>query len=171
MRLKAEINLVKDKVRVKAKAAKAANQVKEKAKENLVAKVVNAQLVMAQVWDQAPAQTKEAKAMARTLAKVEKAQKVEEMVLEKVMLAEKVEKDRLVQKVKSAEIAMALAVKPLSMTLLTTLVKKACRKLKRLLISKPLKILESSKNNAANNAKNALTKPKNPETKEMLKGQ
>jgi hypothetical protein len=160
-------------VRVKAKAAKAANQDKAKAKENLVAKVANAQLVMAQVWDQAPAQTKEAKAMdlkEKALAKVEKAQKVEEMVLEKVMLAEKVEKDRLVQKVKSAEIAMALAVKPLSMTLLTTLVKKACRKLKRLLISKPLKILESSKNNAANNAKNVLTKPKNPEMKEMFKG-
>ena len=167
-------------MRVKAKAAKAANQDKAKAKENLVAKVANAQLVMAQVWDQAPAQTKEAKAMAQSLevmdlkekalAQVETAQKVEEMVLEKVMLAEKVEKDRLVQKVKSAEIAMALAVKPLSMTLLTTLVKKVCRKLKRLLISKPLKILESSKNNAANNAKNVLTKPKNPEMKEMFKG-
>ena len=166
MRLKAEINLVKDKV--KAKAAKAANQAKEKAKENLVAKVVNAQLVMAQVWDQAPAQTKEAKAMAQALETMDL--KVEEMVLEKVMLAERVEKDRQVLKVKSAEIAMALAVKPLSMTLLTTLVKKACRKLKRLLISKPLKILESSKNNAANNAKNVLTKPKNPEMKEMFKG-
>ena len=158
---------MKDKV--KAKAAKAANQAKEKAKENLVAKVVNAQLVMAQVWDQAPAQTKEAKAMAQALETMDL--KVEEMVLEKVMLAEKVEKDRQVLKVKSAEIAMALAVKPLSMTLLTTLVKKACRKLKRLLISKPLKILESSKNNAANNAKNVLTKPKNPEMKEMFKGQ
>jgi hypothetical protein len=167
VRLKAEINLVKDKV--KAKAAKAANQAKEKAKENLVAKVVNAQLVMAQVWDQAPAQTKEAKAMAQALETMDL--KVEEMVLEKVMLAEKVEKDRQALKVKSAEIAMALAVKPLSMTLLTTLVKKACRKLKRLLISKPLKILESSKNNAANNAKNVLTKPKNPEMKEMFKGQ
>jgi hypothetical protein len=168
-------------VRVKAKAAKAANQDKAKAKENLVAKVANAQLVMAQVWDQAPAQTKEAKAMAQSLevmdlkekalAKVEKAQKAEEMVLEKVMLEEKAEKDRLALRVKSVEIAMALAVKPLSMTLLTTLVKKECRKLKRRLISKPRKISESNKNNVANNVKNVLTKPKNPETKEMLREQ
>ena len=156
-------------MRVKAKAAKAANQDKAKAKENLVAKVANAQLVMAQVWDQAPAQTKEAKAMAQALETMDL--KVEEMVLEKVMLAEKVEKDRQALKVKSAEIAMALAVKPLSMTLLTTLVKKECRKLKRRLISKPRKISESNKNNVANNVKNVLTKPKNPGTKEMLREQ
>jgi len=161
--VKAEINLATDKVRARAleKAAKAENLEKEKAKVNLVAKVANAQLVMAQVWDQAPAQTKEAKAMAQALVtpKEEKVQKdrenpAKDKVRAKALEKVKVVKDRAKAKVKSAEIAMAQAVKPLSMTLLTTLEKKACQKLKRRRISKPLKISESNRKNVANNAKN-----------------
>ena len=160
-------------VRARALAKVVKAKVKEKVKANLAERAENAQLVMAQVWDQAPAQTKEAKAMALALEnpKAEKAQKVEEMVLEKVMLVRRVAKDRLALKVKSAEIAMAQAVKLLSMTLLTILANKECRKLKRRLLSKPLKISQNNKNNAANNAKNVLTKPKNPEMTEMLKAQ
>jgi hypothetical protein len=62
------VDLDKDKVkdREMAKAAKAARVAKEKEKVNLVAKAENAQLVMAQVWDQAPAQTMVAKVMVLT---------------------------------------------------------------------------------------------------------
>tara|TARA_B110000285_G_C14553062_1_gene350066 strand:- start:175 stop:483 length:309 start_codon:yes stop_codon:yes gene_type:complete len=89
--------------------AKAENLAKEKAKENLMAKVVNALLVMAQVWDQAPAQTMVDKAMVleKEIAATEK-----ENHLKEAKVTAKVEKAMNPMKTpKSAEIVEAQAVK------------------------------------------------------------
>ena len=153
----------------KDKVAKAENLVKEKVKANLVAKVENAQLVMAQVWAQAPAQTMVAKAMVLI-----------QEILEKVMLEiaqqEAIQMD-LVHPVKALQVkmdkahhpkyvanVMAQVVKHPLMTCLTTLEKKECLKLKRLLINRQQKISLNSKPNVVINAKSVLTWQKKPKT-------
>ena len=108
--------MAKVKEKVKAKVEKAENLAKEMVKVNLVAKAVNAHLVMAQVWDQAPAQTMVAKAMAlkaeNLVLEKEIAATEKETHLKEAKVTAKVEKAMNPMKTpKSAEIVEAQAVK------------------------------------------------------------